>query len=210
MYYIIAGGGLYALDHLLRLCKTRLCSARIRPLPELDTTRIEVPHVNAGWRAGQHVRIRVLTTGMGWFGWAEAHPFTIASVSEGPEGMVLMCKKGGRWTQRLYELGTAARHQVEEGGGCTTRVLVEGPYGEFSVFFKLWLLWHRLSSLRQAGLGTRCLRVILRRCSLWGGAGFRLRWRRYRSSSRWTTRRRAASKRSSWCGACGIPASVSP
>lgn len=129
LYYILTAVFLYALDHFLRLFKTRLCNARIRPLPELNLTRVEMPYLNTGWRAGQHVRIRVLSSGMGWFGWAEAHPFTIASLSKGPEGMVLMCKKSGRWTQKLYELGTLAGYQAEEGGVRRTKVLVEGPYG---------------------------------------------------------------------------------
>lgn len=128
-YYVAAAGGLYALDHLLRILKTRLCTARLRPLPELDLTRVEIPYLNAGWRAGQYVRIRVLSSSMGWFGWAEAHPFSIASVSEGSEGMVLMCKKTGRWTQKLYQLGTVTGYQSDEGDWKTTKILVEGPYG---------------------------------------------------------------------------------
>jgi predicted ferric reductase len=129
LYYILAAAGVYGLDHLLRIFKTRLCSARIRPLPELHLTRIEMPYLNAGWRAGQHVRLRVLSSSMGWFGWAEAHPFTIASVSEGSEGMVLMCKKTGSWTQKLYQLGTVTGYQSDEGSWKTTKVLIEGPYG---------------------------------------------------------------------------------
>jgi predicted ferric reductase len=65
---------------------------------------------------------------MGWFGWTEAHPFTIASVSEGSEGMVLMCKKTGGWTQKLYELATAVDNEGQER---RMKVLVEGPYGQF-------------------------------------------------------------------------------
>jgi ferric-chelate reductase len=102
--YIIAAAGIYGLDHFIRLFKTRVRNARIMPLPELGMTRIEIPRLNAGWRAGQHVRIRVLSSGMGWYGWAEAHPFTIASKSHGEDGLVLMCKKAGRWTSNLYEV----------------------------------------------------------------------------------------------------------
>lgn len=78
-YVIIAASG-YGLDRLLRLVKTRFARAHLTPLPSLGMTKIEIPTLNAGWRAGQHVRIRVLSTGMGLLGWSEVHPFTIASV----------------------------------------------------------------------------------------------------------------------------------
>ncbi|KAF8908120.1 hypothetical protein CPB84DRAFT_1813372 [Gymnopilus junonius] len=97
--------------------------AYIRPLPELDLTRVEIPSVNAGWRAGQHVRLRVCSFGMGWGGWLEVHPFTIASVSQnGPEGMVLMCKRAGGWTRKLYEMAKMGGY-TEGGVGREVRVL---------------------------------------------------------------------------------------
>src|SRR5277367_2221413 len=89
--YILATLSISLLDHLLRLSKSRIMNARIQPLPELNTTRLEIPRLNNGWRAGQHVRLRVLSTGMGWFGWAEAHPFTIATAGgSGEDGLVLL------------------------------------------------------------------------------------------------------------------------
>ncbi|PPR00684.1 hypothetical protein CVT24_000972 [Panaeolus cyanescens] len=111
--YILAAVGLYLLDHLFRLVKTRVTTAFIKPIPELDATKIVVPKVNAGWRAGQHIRLRVLAPasgpqGMGWLKTLESHPFTIASVSQTSEddgdGMVLIVKRAGGWTRRLYEL----------------------------------------------------------------------------------------------------------
>lgn len=77
--YVLVAGLIYAADRTLRLLRTRVATATLRPLPELGATRIEVRGVNAGWRPGQHVRLRVLTRGMGPFAWAEAHPFTIQS-----------------------------------------------------------------------------------------------------------------------------------
>ena len=82
--YVLVAAGVYGLDRVMRLVKSRVVMARLRPLPELGMTRVEVPAINAGWRAGQHVRLRVLSFGMGWRGWTEAHPFTIASVSRCP------------------------------------------------------------------------------------------------------------------------------
>lgn len=80
--YILMAIAVYMLDRLCRLVKTRYTTARLTALPELGMTRVEVHGVNAGWRAGQHVRLRVLSRGLGLFGWAECHPFTIASVSK--------------------------------------------------------------------------------------------------------------------------------
>jgi predicted ferric reductase len=73
---------------------------------------------------------------MGWFGWAEVHPFTIASAPEsGPEGMVLMCKSAGGWTRNLYEIAKMGGNKEGGIGGNEVRVVIEGPYG--SVYFFL-------------------------------------------------------------------------
>ena len=125
--YILTCTAVYASDCLFRIVKTRIVTASIRPLPALDVTRVEIPQINAGWRAGQHVRLRVLTFQMGWFGWAETHPFTIASVSRGsPGGMVLLCKRAGDWTRMLYDMAQAGS---KLGDGARIKVVVEGPYG---------------------------------------------------------------------------------
>ena len=112
-----------------RWIKTRFTTATIRPLPELGVTRVEIPSINAGWRAGQHVRLRVVSSGMGILGWAEAHPFTIASIIRGEEGMILMCKKAGDWTNKLYDLAKLSGYEGD-GQARKVRVSVEGPYGK--------------------------------------------------------------------------------
>jgi len=94
----------------------------------MGTTRIEVPQINAGWRAGQHVRIRVLSTAMGITGWAESHPFTIASVSGGAEGLVLMVKKSGDWTSKLFDFAKSGGY-MDAGVGRNVNIVLEGPYG---------------------------------------------------------------------------------
>jgi hypothetical protein len=85
---------------------------------------------------------------MGWVGWAEMHPFTIASMSGGRDGLVLMCKKAGTWTSNLYEVrmdnsaaqstrsdfmdGQIAKMSgyCEAGGqGRDISLMIEGPYG---------------------------------------------------------------------------------
>jgi predicted ferric reductase len=132
--YIYCAVGIYGLDRVLRMCKTRLSTATIRAIPELGTTRIEFPDVNKGWRAGQHVRIQVLSSAMGVTGWAEPHPFTIASRTNSPEGLVLMCKKTGTWTQKLYAAAVASR--TEAGPGRRVKIMVEGPYGALLRFLR--------------------------------------------------------------------------
>jgi ferric-chelate reductase len=109
--------------------KTRICNATLRPIPELGMTRIEIPHLNAGWRPGQHVRLRVLSTGLGILGWSEIHPFTIASVSG--DGLTLMVKKAGDWTNKLYTWLRRAMLSIQAVGGNEkkAKVWIEGPYG---------------------------------------------------------------------------------
>lgn len=121
---------IYAVDRLLRLFKSRLSTAYIRPLPELSTTRVEIPGINTGWCAGQHVRLRVLASGMSWWRWSEVHPFTITSVSHSDEGLVLLVKKNGSWTGALYEIAKASGYgEKAKIAGRSVRVMVEGPYG---------------------------------------------------------------------------------
>ena len=73
---------IYIVDRIIRGLKTRYTTARLTAIPDMGMTRVEIPNVNDGWRAGQHVRLQVLSKGMGRLGWAEVHPFTIASVSQ--------------------------------------------------------------------------------------------------------------------------------
>lgn len=124
--YILASVFLYTADRVMRVLKTRIATATILPLPEMGATHVEISSLNAGWRPGQHVRLRVLSRGMGWFGWTETHPFTIATASESHDGLVLMCKEAGDWTKRL---GLMAKGKGYEGGESQVKVWVEGPYG---------------------------------------------------------------------------------
>lgn len=132
--YVLLGVVVYGVDHFMRIVKTRVTKARVRALPELGITEVELPTVTTGWRAGQHVRIRFLTTELGITSWSIAHPFTIANASEsaGGKGLTLLCKKAGRWTNSLYAAAERADHYGMEGGYGHYRkmnVMVEGPYG---------------------------------------------------------------------------------
>ncbi|KAG8216185.1 ferric reductase like transmembrane component-domain-containing protein [Butyriboletus roseoflavus] len=128
--YVVVACVFYGLDHLVRAIKTRITTATLRPIPELGLTRVEIPSINAGWRAGQHIRLRVLSTTMGLWSLAEIHPFTIANVSKTDEGLVLLCKKAGRWTTKMYEIANTSVYG-EQGLelGRSIKVMVEGPYG---------------------------------------------------------------------------------
>ena len=135
---MLLGAFIYALDHLLRLVKTRIAVARIKAVPELGLVRLEVPSLNRGWRAGQHVRLRVISSELGLLGWTIAHPFTVAnaagSESADKKGMTLLIKKCGKWTGKLYDAaGRAGYYPTESGYGTVRemRVIVEGPYGKF-------------------------------------------------------------------------------
>ena len=122
--YVIAGAAFYGLDRILRLVKSRLCTATLTCLPELHMTQIYIPQLNSGWRAGQHVRLRVLSLGMGWRGWAETHPFTIANVLADTRGaphdvqLVFRVRRG--LTKELQELALTRPRG---------RLLLDGPYG---------------------------------------------------------------------------------
>jgi len=128
--YVAAAVVFYALDHIARAVKTHITTAKLRPLQELGITRVEVPSLNAGWRTGQHVRLRVLSSSMGWWGWTEIHPFTIANATYTSEGVVLMCKKSGRWTSNLFEMAqTSSYGENGKEAGRDVTVMIEGPYG---------------------------------------------------------------------------------
>jgi ferric-chelate reductase len=68
---------------------------------------------------------------MGVLSWAEAHPFTIASSGDGEDGMVLLCKRAGGWTGRLWDIANEGARAGKDGmEHACVRVLVEGPYGK--------------------------------------------------------------------------------
>ncbi|KAF8347439.1 hypothetical protein F5887DRAFT_31662 [Amanita rubescens] len=134
--FIIAVCAVYYLNLVLRLAKTRIVTATIRPLSSFSATRIEIPRLNSGWHAGQHVRVRILSMQFGRLGWSESHPFTIASApvaagsAVGDETLTLICKKTGTWTAKLFELAKEGS-DLESGGadiGKTIKIMIEGPY----------------------------------------------------------------------------------
>jgi ferric-chelate reductase len=175
--YVAAACVFYLLDHVVRAIKTRVTTAKLRPLPELGITRVEVPSINAGWRAGQHVRLRVLSPSMGWWGWSEVHPFTIANVAETSEGMVLMCKKTGRWTDSLFSMAqTASYGETGKEVGRDVRVMVEGPYGALSCYRGVDGISSHCFLFLQVAWDIPLCRAILEQCLLLVGAASPLRY----------------------------------
>ncbi|KAG8950754.1 hypothetical protein FRC04_007173 [Tulasnella sp. 424] len=138
----VAASVIIIFDQICRVFKTSFTYATITAVPELGCTRVEVPHLTRGWRAGQHVRLRTVSTVMGPFDAFEAHPMTIATVSEsaGREGLVFYVKKAGDWSNRLYEAakgpekvleGEASEKGIENIAeqSAKMRMVIEGPYG---------------------------------------------------------------------------------
>jgi ferric-chelate reductase len=128
--WVISTMVIYFIAIIFSLTKTRIAHATLMPLAGADTTLISIPQLKSGWRAGQHVRIRIPALGLrhGF----EGHPFTIATAPDG-EGLVLMCKVAGDWTRKLYGLAIDGTQQEMAGKwGTKTTVIVEGPYGELS------------------------------------------------------------------------------
>jgi predicted ferric reductase len=130
--YAVGAAGIYVLDLILRTIKSHLIQATIQYIPEMTSTKVSIRNLSKGWRAGQHVRLIVVSTGMG-AGIIESHPFTIASTSDDDEGLVLYCKKAGDWTTKLGNLAkertTAKGFEAGIGAGRNVSVIIQGPYG---------------------------------------------------------------------------------
>jgi predicted ferric reductase len=145
--YVLTAVGIYAFDHLVRVVRTRHTTGWLTAEHVLNrgTTLVYVPYLRAGWRAGQHVRVRVVSGG--WLAWlatwflCRARPFTIAAGSD-TGGVMLQIKALGSWTRNLLRVADTndarlARRpeqistDVERERGSTreVRVIIEGPYG---------------------------------------------------------------------------------
>ena len=100
--------------------------ATLTPLAD-NLTQISVP-TRLRWKFGQHFSVRFV--GMGARAWT-AHPFTAASIPEvdagsGKESVVEFYSRGlGGITERMLSFA--------KKGGATCRVVLDGPYGGYSV-----------------------------------------------------------------------------
>ena len=109
--------------------KSRICVANARRLcAELPVIVLEMPYLNSGWRAGgQHVLVRVLSSSMGWWGCTETHVFTITSLCNEHNGLAVMLRRRGYWTNKLCKMATSDGGEVD--ADCKVKVVIEGPYG---------------------------------------------------------------------------------
>ncbi|KAG8948220.1 hypothetical protein FRC03_000793, partial [Tulasnella sp. 419] len=143
IFWTIASGFILGIDHVVRIIKSNYTVAKLTALPKMNCTKIEIPELKRGWRAGQHVRIKLITTKLGFLSMFSApHPFTIASVGEidtakreNGEGVVLYAQSTSKtsWTGRLLTLAKGMNAEAADekglGNGSEIRVLIEGPYG---------------------------------------------------------------------------------
>ena len=132
--YAITTVVLFVVDQIFRIVSSHIVTASLSPLPDLKTTRIEIPDLARGWRAGQHVRLRAISREMGWLSCGEVHPFTIASVESNPNGggVVLLAKSVGDWTGKLYEIASRTEEspaQSVEKLAISTNVAID-PFGD--------------------------------------------------------------------------------
>ncbi|KAI9455090.1 hypothetical protein BJY52DRAFT_685195 [Lactarius psammicola] len=138
--YILVAVGLYAFDYIARIARTRHTTAWLTAEKALNggTTLVGVPSLGAGWRAGQHVRIRIIgDTRFSWLAtWfvGRARPFTIATRSNFG-GVLLVIKARGTWTRKLLHMavaGDATEKSTNAESGHEpareVRIIVEGPY----------------------------------------------------------------------------------
>jgi hypothetical protein len=144
--YILIAAGLFVFDRLARLFRTRYTKAWLTAEHALNggTTLVHVPSLGAGWRAGQHVRLRVSSGA--WFGgltawlFGRARAFTIAAGSDSG-GMLLSIKVQGSWTRKLLRRSAEATDarpkqrysDLERGRGPSREVpiIIDGPYGRY-------------------------------------------------------------------------------
>ncbi|KAH9817684.1 hypothetical protein DFH28DRAFT_889675 [Melampsora americana] len=155
--YIIVAAAAVVFDALQGLLiKTRFKSAVLKSVPG-NMTKIQVENVGDGWRAGQHVYLRIMR-GRRIF---EKHPFTIAnapsslSPANHDQSLILVAKAAGDFTKTYISLTQAVEvlgkqnvvhipwtddkslqdkgSFVSESGHEPNRVsvIIEGPYGSF-------------------------------------------------------------------------------
>lgn len=136
--YVWAAAACYLFDIVLRAIKTKYTSASIVALRGSDSTIVHLNRIADGWRAGQHVILRIpaltgskshqLMSGL------EAHSFTIASAPDSDEGLTLIVKSAGNWSKDLHSLAASKVGEEKNTESALrkvfhTKLIVEGPYG---------------------------------------------------------------------------------
>ncbi|KAK7676992.1 hypothetical protein QCA50_020021 [Cerrena zonata] len=132
----------YGLDILLRLFRYRIKDASLTAVDQ-NMTIINIHDCDAGWQAGQHVRLRVFFSNRIF----ESHPLTIlnappsSSCLPNNRSMTLAARACGDWTRALnsYALGEQERldnnklNEKLDSIQVPVHVMIDGPYGGSSV-----------------------------------------------------------------------------
>ena len=109
------------------------CHHLALPVPDFKPARVEIFDLARGWRAGQHVQLRVLSREMGWMSSGEVHSFTIASVKSNlkEEGVVLLAKSrvmDDPWRPSRWGLAESSPHPDERSLGHPGRPFDNGNF----------------------------------------------------------------------------------
>lgn len=107
--YIIVSTSALTIDYICKFCKTRVRTATLTSLPG-GLTKIEVDRLSTGWRAGQHVALRVIRGA----DTLEKHPFTIANAPATiapnitPKTLEIVAKNAGDFTKAGHQSQVSA------------------------------------------------------------------------------------------------------
>ena len=122
------------------LIRKRTWTIRSVTQPHPDVVDLQIiPETSRPWsyHAGQFAFLTFLTPGLS----REAHPFTIASAPSSMGCLRFLIKQCGDFTTRLSDLRPA------------DRVLVDGPFGVFSLFFQSEKMFSRSLVFIAGGIG---------------------------------------------------------
>ncbi|EKM52899.1 uncharacterized protein PHACADRAFT_261585 [Phanerochaete carnosa HHB-10118-sp] len=131
----------YGLDMLMRMFRYSIKDATLVPVDN-NMTLIHIHDCDAGWQAGQHVRLRVFFNGRLF----EAHPLTIANAPPstsalGSRSLTLAARVRGDWTRALNAYAQEEQHRLSLGSekqldskasqsvGVPVQVMFDGAYG---------------------------------------------------------------------------------
>ncbi|THH28732.1 hypothetical protein EUX98_g5458 [Antrodiella citrinella] len=136
----------YGLDLTLRLLRYRIKDASLVAIDQ-NMTLITIHDCDAGWNAGQHVRLRVFFSGRV----LESHPFTIANAPPTSSclptrGLTVAARVSGDWTRALNTYTNEEQDRLSEGTTATdeekgarsrvpvhVHVMIDGAYGGCSI-----------------------------------------------------------------------------
>ncbi|KAI0691823.1 iron reductase [Cytidiella melzeri] len=127
----------YGLDLLMRMLRYSIKDATLVPVDN-QMTLIHIHNCDAGWQAGQHLRLRVFFNGRLF----EAHPLSIATAppatsSVASRTMTLAARVRGDWTRALNKYAQEEQDRLhcgeERQTGAAVQVMFDGAYGGCSI-----------------------------------------------------------------------------